>query len=289
MNINNVSVEIAVNGNPVRSFLHEGRIFIEAREGSEYTINVKNNNWHRVMVVSSVDGLNVLTGKEASRVDNGYIVDGHGNITIKGYRKSNEEVGAFKFCKKEKSYAKSKGNTSNVGIISVAVFKEKQFDWQKYYYQQLSNINITQDYYKDNIWQEPQITWTCGPKTTAADNNILRSYTSSVAGQTIQNSSANIMYSCSLDSPSSCELQAINQAQIKSFAAGSTWGQKIQDKVIEVVFEKESEIPMAEFSIYYDFKAGLEKLGIKFIKETKVSFPQGFPRKYAQPPSGWDE
>lgn len=124
MKTNAASFSVIINGDPAKTYYHNGRTFIEAKEGSEFEIKIQNHTWGRVLAVASVDGLSVLTGEPASIEDGGYILNGHGKYQIKGFRISNSEVGAFKFTKKEGSYAADKGEAQNVGVIGVRVFSE---------------------------------------------------------------------------------------------------------------------------------------------------------------------
>lgn len=71
-----------------------------------------------------MDGLSVLSGEAASISDNGYVIHAWGEYTIKGFRKDNSSVGAFKFVERANSYAEGKGEGSNVGVIGIAVYPE---------------------------------------------------------------------------------------------------------------------------------------------------------------------
>ena len=122
---NGIDLSVTVNGRPTRIYTHEGRYFIESREGTEHVIEITNRNYYRVEAVVAVDGLSVMNGEPASTEDFGYVIPAYGSVKVKGYRKNLEEVGAFKFSKREQSYAADKGDSSNVGVIAIAVWKEK--------------------------------------------------------------------------------------------------------------------------------------------------------------------
>ena len=126
MNIyyNNVDVNILVNGHSVAKYYKDGKTYIEAKDGSEYEIQIKNNYFNRVLAVASVDGLNVLTGKLASTEDGGYVINPYNSYKIKGFRYSDEKVGAFKFTSKKNSYAEEKQVSENCGIIGVRIFND---------------------------------------------------------------------------------------------------------------------------------------------------------------------
>ena len=51
----NVDLSVRVNGNAVATYTHEGKTFVEAKDGTQYHLHVKNRNLHRVKVVLSVD------------------------------------------------------------------------------------------------------------------------------------------------------------------------------------------------------------------------------------------
>jgi hypothetical protein len=120
-------VNVLVNGNRCKQYSHNGKLFIEAKKGSEYSIEIKNNTWQRILAVSSVDGLDVLNGKPATEDGNGYVINGYGTLKIDGFRVTNEKVAKFLFDYKGGSYAASKedGSERNVGVVGVRIFTEK--------------------------------------------------------------------------------------------------------------------------------------------------------------------
>jgi hypothetical protein len=121
-------VNILVNGNRCRQYNHNGQLFVEAKHGSEYSIEIKNNTWQRILAVTSVDGLDALNGKAATENGNGYVINGYGSLKLDGFRVSNETVAKFVFDYKNRSYAASKedGSERNVGVIGVRIFQEKE-------------------------------------------------------------------------------------------------------------------------------------------------------------------
>ena len=123
-------LNITVNGNRCKQYHHQGKTFIEAKNGSEYVIEIKNNYWKRVLAVGSVDGLNILTGKKASERDSGYIIGAYSSEKIKGFRYSDSEWAMFKFGYKfyGNTYAQSKedGSEKNCGVIGMRIFYENE-------------------------------------------------------------------------------------------------------------------------------------------------------------------
>ena len=119
-------VNILVNGSRCKQYSHNGKLFIEAKKGSEYSIEIKNNTWQRILAVCSVDGLDILNGKKAEENGNGYVINGNGSLKADGFRVSNEKVAKFLFDYKGGSYAASKedGSDRNVGVIGIRLFTE---------------------------------------------------------------------------------------------------------------------------------------------------------------------
>jgi hypothetical protein len=90
-------INILCNGNRCKQYLHKNRIFIEAKEGSEYAIEIKNNSWEKILAVVSVDGLNVVDGDPADDNGTGYVLDKYSAQKLYGFQYSKEKVAAFKF------------------------------------------------------------------------------------------------------------------------------------------------------------------------------------------------
>lgn len=106
-------------------YRHNGEWWVAGRPGARYAIQVRNAGGQRVMGVMSVDGVNVISGDTAAWDQSGYVLSHYQNAQITGWRKSNEEVAAFHFTALPNSYAARTGRPDNVGVIGVAVFREK--------------------------------------------------------------------------------------------------------------------------------------------------------------------
>ena len=118
-------VNILVNGSPIKTYNHGGNNFIEARNGTEYSIRIYNDGCTRKLAVITVDGINVIDGNpQGEEKGIGYIVNAYSSIEVKGFRNSTDSVGAFKFCKKGKSYCNDVGLAGNNGVIGVRFYDE---------------------------------------------------------------------------------------------------------------------------------------------------------------------
>lgn len=114
------------SGTWLTGFKTSDKNYVVGEAGHRYTIVVKNATPFRIECVLSVDGLDVLDGKAASFSKRGYIVDPRGEIEVDGFRQSETAVAAFRFGSVRNSYAELKtGDSSNVGVIGLAVFNER--------------------------------------------------------------------------------------------------------------------------------------------------------------------
>jgi hypothetical protein len=104
---------------------HDGRLFVAGRPGARYGLRVTNRSDRRVLVVMSVDGVNILTGETAGWDQRGYIFAPHESYDVNGWRKSNSQIAAFAFAPLSQSYAARTGRPDEVGVIGIAVFNEK--------------------------------------------------------------------------------------------------------------------------------------------------------------------
>jgi len=122
-----VSVDIIdrTDGRVLPIYTHEGRRYVVGKPGNEYAIRVRNDGNDRALAVMSVDGVNVITGDTASPSQSGYVLDAHGSFEIAGWRTSQSRTAAFFFTTLANSYATRTGRPDNVGVIGVAVFRER--------------------------------------------------------------------------------------------------------------------------------------------------------------------
>ena len=112
------------NGSPLRGFDAGSRSYVVGEDGERYVIQIRNHTGHRVEAVATVDGLDVIDGRAGSFHKRGYIVNPFATVEIDGFRRSFQEVAAFRFGSVSGSYAAQKGNDRNVGVIGVAFFEE---------------------------------------------------------------------------------------------------------------------------------------------------------------------
>ncbi|WP_374437404.1 hypothetical protein [Inhella sp.] len=103
---------------------HRGRGYSAGEPGARYAIRLHNRGGERLLVVLSVDGVNVVSGETAAWNQTGYVLDPGQVADIAGWRKSDSQVAAFEFAALRDSYAARTGRPDHVGVIGVAVFQE---------------------------------------------------------------------------------------------------------------------------------------------------------------------
>ena len=120
-----VDVHDRAGGSNLPVHTKDGRQYIVGTPGHEYTVRIRNLTGARVLVVTGVDGVNVISGDTAAPSQSGYVLEPWGSVQILGWRKSLERTAAFFFTEHQNSYAARTGRPQNVGVIGVAVFREK--------------------------------------------------------------------------------------------------------------------------------------------------------------------
>ena len=116
-------------GRPLPGGVAGGRTYVVGQNGQRYNIEIRNGSGHRVEVVASVDGLDVIDGQPASYAKRGYVLAPYGSVVIDGFRTSEETVAAFRFGTVSDSYAARTSGDRNVGVIGVAFFAERGAGW----------------------------------------------------------------------------------------------------------------------------------------------------------------
>jgi hypothetical protein len=122
-------VDVAVvnrqSGERLPAYRHDGKFYIAGSPGDAYSIELRNRIGERVLAVVSVDGVNVLSGETAALLQSGYVLGGGQSYAISGWRKSLDDIAKFVFTALPDSYAARTGRPANVGVVGVAVYRER--------------------------------------------------------------------------------------------------------------------------------------------------------------------
>ena len=113
------------SGSILATHYYKGEYWVAGTPGARYAISIRNARGERLLAVTAVDGINVISGDTAAWSQTGYVFGPWQGYEITGWRKSNQEVAAFEFTASPHSYAERTGRPANVGIIGVALFLER--------------------------------------------------------------------------------------------------------------------------------------------------------------------
>jgi len=120
-----VNIVDRVSGETLPMYWHDGRWWVPGKPGNRYAVSLTNRSGVRTMAVISIDGVNVVSGETAAHDQTGYVLSQGQYAQITGWRKNLARVAAFEFTALPDSYAARTGRPDNVGVIGVAVFREK--------------------------------------------------------------------------------------------------------------------------------------------------------------------
>jgi len=120
-------------GEALPVYRQHGRRYVEGRPGNEYAVRIRNCTDQRLLAVLSVDGVNAVTGETASPDQAGYVIEPGGYVTVQGWRKDLTRTAAFYFSDPEASYAARTGRPNDLGVIGVALFRERPVERQGWF------------------------------------------------------------------------------------------------------------------------------------------------------------
>ena len=182
----NYEVEVLVNGHPVKEYYKDGSVYIEGRKGVRFSIRIKNNGYGRIFAIPTIDGLSVINGKDANYDSPGYIINGYNSLTIDGWRTSDSEIAEFYFSSQRDSYRKRIGKNGNLGVIGVAVFREKPT------YSTGTTITIPCfPTYPNYPWVDHWVYPWCGSGTYGTIDSV------GVTGNALSTQATSVQYDCS--------------------------------------------------------------------------------------------
>lgn len=229
-------------------YTHQGRHYVAGRPGARYAVRVVNQAGARVMAVMSVDGVNVVSGDSASWDQNGYVFSAGQRHDVAGWRKSQAQVAAFEFTALPNSYAARTGRPENVGVIGVALFRERAVP-----------VPLVQMPVPSPAAEPAARRSLGGSNDSMADNS---------AGSSASNSASN-----SITSDARALSRPAPQAESK---LGTGHGARENAWVNYTEFERARSTPDEIITIYYDSRANLVAQGV--IPAPRVyPAPQPFP------------
>jgi hypothetical protein len=122
----NFEVDVLVDGRRLPEHYERGRIFVEAPDGAEYEVRLRNTTPDRVAVALFVDGLNTIDARQTSAWNaSKWVIEPYQTITISGWQMSSERARRFYFTDERDSYAAKLGRKTDLGVISAVFFRER--------------------------------------------------------------------------------------------------------------------------------------------------------------------
>ncbi|MGH8519168.1 MAG: hypothetical protein ACREUE_17095 [Panacagrimonas sp.] len=251
-----VSIHDRRDGRELPVHWYQGRRYVVGEPGREYEIRVRNYSGGRVLAVTSVDGVNVLSGETASAEQSGYVVGSHDQVRIDGWRKTLSEVAAFYFTRLPDAYAARTGRPGDVGVIGVALFRERTY------------LPPSPPPPRPCCWP-----WRRGLEDSDDDQAAAPGSADSAAGA----SSAPVEAEARRDRAEPPSSMA--KAQKKAERLGTGHGERLDSSAQRVEFERASDTPEEVIAIWYDTRANLVAQGVlpRPAKPTQPPRPDPFP------------
>lgn len=125
-NLVDLSVRDLDTGQVLPVYWQAGKAHVPGSPGHRYAVVLENRSPERVLAVLSVDGVNAVTGQTADPLQSGYVLGPWQRTEVRGWRKDLSSIAEFVFTDLGDSYAARTGRPRNVGVIGVAVYRERQ-------------------------------------------------------------------------------------------------------------------------------------------------------------------
>jgi len=230
---------------------HDGEYWVAGRPGAHYAIQIRNRGDVRLLAVTSVDGLNVLTGETAGFGQRGYVFDPWAGYDVAGWRKSDSQIAAFTFTSVPKSYAARTGRPGNVGVIGIALFRERP----------LQITYESQDASRQRALPPP------------APAQQLEEIAASAPRVALQSDSA---------ADAAGKTEARRESRSVAPTLGTGHGRREHSEVLRVGFEREQPQPNEVIRIRYDSRENLVAMGV-IASPRPAHRPQPFPDESSLP------
>lgn len=268
-----VSIVNRSTGERLQPWRHGGKLYVAGAPGDRYAVELKGKRGERVLTVLSVDGINVLTGQTAAMLQSGYVIDGGQSYAVSGWRKSMDDVAQFVFTALPDSYAARTGRPGNVGVIGVAVFREKFVPVQP--------MAVAPHL------PPPAEPWRAESRAQAKDESARESLDGAArqadsAPSALAKKSENLVGGSGSGvlaerrtAPSESRAALRADAEAKSMKLGTGHGEREYSPTRHTEFERNSDSPDEIITIYYDSRANLIARGI--IPSPRLADPRPFP------------
>lgn len=249
--LNIVSAEKDSKGKKLKKYNINGTDFLGVYENESFEVEFKNNSWKTVQVRISIDGTDIITGKEADLKPAGemWVCNPYSTIILKAWPETTKGGASFIFGKAADSVAEhTHGNLDSRGIISAAVFTEQE-------------VNYTLTY--NQSWYNPPTYRSLG--TRICSNTFGGGGTYS-ANTVSLNSDYETKCAATMDS------MDFSEASLPAVGAGEHIDQEIQ-KVAGLNNPVYQTVLMVKYQWWTKLKSDLRKLGFDKADMSSIGFP----------------
>jgi hypothetical protein len=243
-------------------YRHSGEYWVAGRPGARYAVSIQNQQGGRLLGVVSVDGINAISGETAAFNQTGYVLDAWQAYRVTGWRKSDDEVAAFHFTASPASYAERTGRPDQVGVIGVALFREKLAP---------PPPPVSVPWFRHDAPQPERFEGRQAPSPSAK---------SGLPGQAMAEADA---------SAGAQDLAARRRAPAApTVRLGTGHGARENDQIGHTTFERRGQRPDEIVRIRYDSRENLIAMGIipvRAVPPRPEPFPNGHGPRYAPEPN----
>ena len=276
-----VTVTDRSTGQTLPVYFARGEYWVAGTPGAKYSVSVANASGGRVLAVMSVDGVNVLNGETAGVEQSGYVFNAYQRYDVNGWRKSNHEIAAFEFVASPASYAERTGRPANVGVIGVALFKERVYQ---------PPVSVTPPYrpypYYEGRKSAPSGGYGANESSGAADSATAQSRPAPTGAAPAAPAQAGEFGGLAKRSESRADAPIEMREKL-----GTGHGEREFSQVSNTAFNRAQSTPNETISIRYDSRENLVSMGV--IQEPHYGSsrkPRPFPESMGfvpDPPRHW--
>jgi hypothetical protein len=251
-NFVSVSVVDRNTGQTLPVYRFRGEYWVAGTPGAKYSVSINNRRNERLLAVTSVDGVNVLTGETAGVDQVGYVFDRYQRYDVSGWRKSDHEIAAFTFVASPRSYAERTGRPDNVGTIGVALYRERY--QQPRWYQPQPRWN---DREQDNRYRYESHEFKRGADAPGSSSSAPPAPSTAPQFKSLPESAAGVAKRGGV-----YESERAAAAPRVEEKLGTGHGAREYDSITRTNFERATDTPVEVIRIRYDSHANLIAMGV---------------------------
>jgi len=254
-----ITLDILVNGKPVKQYHHNGKLYVEAKKGSEFSIQLSNNSGYRLEAIIYVDGISILTGNPEpnildSSLEPGFVIDSYSKQKpIPGWVLNNETSAKFVFDSKDQSLAKQTNkNLQHIGKITCVVFNEY-----------VASVTTTSSTVVN--WSDFDGTTTGGYYTVPNNTQVLYGTNTTTSTASTGTHRVNLSHSVPIS------MRITKEPDTHYTELGVSPGEPVECKYVDVHFSRNYSTKPAIYTIFYNTFEELKRMGIDLKNRVKIA------------------